>query len=96
MPGLKLLNRVRNDLAHDLESQISDKELGPFRGIVWAWHKASDRPCNKGIALVKDFALLASGLLSSHSNSIRRYGKGVGLVAYQRWLRNALRSERKE
>jgi hypothetical protein len=93
MPGLKLLNRIRNELAHDLTTQISDKRLEPFRLIVWTWHKAAGRPCNNGIALVKDFALLASGLLSSHAYAIRRYGKGVGLIAYRRWLRSALRTE---
>jgi len=90
MPGLKQLNRIRNQLAHDMEAHISKADLKPIRSIVWPWHKAGGRPCNEGIALVKDFALMASGLLCSSANAIRRYGGGSGLVAYQKWLRDAV------
>jgi len=95
MPGLKQLNRIRNQLAHDMEAQISDDKLKPIRSIVWWWHQSSGKPCKEGVPLVKDFALMASGFLSLHANSIRRYGGGLGLVAYQKWLRDAVGTKQK-
>jgi hypothetical protein len=92
MPGLMQLNRIRNQLAHNMEAQISKEELEPIRSIVWPWHKAGGKRCNEGVALVKDFALMASGFLCANTNAIRRYGGGLGLVAYQKWLRDAVSS----
>jgi hypothetical protein len=98
LPGLIRLNRIRNKLAHDLDAEISERDLEPLRNVVWPWHSAGGKPCNSGIALVKDFALLVCGMLSSQAHSIRRYGDGCGLVAYQRWLKDAMgtRDDEKE
>jgi hypothetical protein len=91
-PGLLKLNSIRNKLVHNLETQILDDELVPFRNIVWPWHQAGGKPRNSGILLIKDFALIASGFLAIEAGSIRRYGEGLGLVAYLKWLENALKS----
>lgn len=90
LPGIRRLNRIRNQLAHNLEAAISDDDLKPIQEIVWPWHSAAGKPCNNGISLVRDFTLVVSGMLNSQAHSIRRYGSGCGLVAYQRWLKNAM------
>jgi hypothetical protein len=90
LPGVRRLNRIRNQLAHNLEAEVTEEDLAPIREIVWPWHSAAGKPCNGGITLVRDFALMVCGMLSSQANSIRRYGAGCGLVAYQRWLRDAM------
>lgn len=92
LPGVIRLNKIRNQLAHDLEAEISERDLEPIRDIVWPWQSAAGRPLNSGIGLVKDFALLLCSMLSSQANSIRRYGDGCGLIAYQRWLKEAMAS----
>lgn len=92
LPGVIRLNKIRNQLAHDLEAEISERDLEPIRDIVWPWQSAAGRPRNSGIGLVKDFALLLCSMLSSQANSIRRYGDGCGLIAYQRWLKEAMAS----
>jgi len=90
LPGIRRLNRIRNRLAHNLEAAISDDDLKPIQEIVWPWRTAAGKPCNSGISLVRDFTLMVSGMLNSQAHSIRRYGSGCGLVAYQRWLKNAM------
>jgi hypothetical protein len=89
LPGIRRLNRIRNQFAHNLEAAISDEDLKPIKAIVWPWHSAAGKPCNSGISLIRDFTLMVSGMLNSQAYSIRRYGSGCGLVAYQRWLKNA-------
>jgi hypothetical protein len=96
LPGVVRLNRIRNDLAHNIEAEISDKDLEPIQDIVWPWHTAAGKPCNKGVAMIPDFALLVCGMLSSQANAIRRYGDGNGLIAYQRWLAHSLDSKEDE
>jgi hypothetical protein len=91
-PGLVRLNRIRNQIAHNLEADLTESDLAPLREIVWPWHQAAGRPRNQGTALVKDFALLASSMLNSQANAIRRYGDGLGLVAYQKWINAAMKS----
>ncbi len=90
LPGVIRLNRIRNDFAHNIEAEISDKDLEPIQSIVWPWHSALDKPCNRGIALIRDFVLMVCGMLSSQTSAIRRYGDGCGLVAYERWLKHAV------
>lgn len=90
LPGIRRLNRIRNQFAHNLEAAISDEDLKPIKAIVWPWHSAAGKPCNSGISLIRDFTLMVSGMLSSQAHSIRRYGSGRGLIAYQRWLKNAM------
>ena len=86
MPGLKQLNRIRNRLAHNMEENVTDEDLLPIKNIVWPWHKAGGKPCNEGVELIKDFALMATGFMDSQANGIRRYGEGMGYIAYERWL----------
>ncbi len=86
MPGLKRLNRIRNRLVHNMGEKITDEDLLPIKNVVWPWHKAGDNPCNEGIELIKDFSLMATAFINSHSNGIRRYGEGMGYIAYERWL----------
>ena len=90
LPGVRRLNRLRNQIAHNLEAAISAQDLEPIKEIVWPWHSAAGKPCNSGISLIRDFALLVCGMLNSQAHSIRRYGSGCGLVAYQRWLKDAM------
>ena len=90
LPALKKFNRIRNQLSHEMEAQISDDDLQPIKNIVWPWNEASKKPCREGIELVCDFALMAAGFLSSQANAIRRHGKGDGLVAYQKWVDAAM------
>lgn len=90
LPGMVRLNRIRNDLAHRIDAEIREEDLEPIQKIVWPWHSAQGKPCNSGVASVRDFALLACAMLSAQANSIRRYGDGCGLVAYQRWLQEAM------
>jgi hypothetical protein len=90
LPGIDRLNRIRNQFAHNLDAEISESDLAPIRNIVWPWHSAAGKPKRTDIALIRDFALMVSGMLNSQANSIRRYGDGCGLVAYQRWLRHAV------
>ena len=90
LPGVIRLNRLRNQIAHDLEAEISEQDLEPIQNIVWPWHSAAGKPCRSGVPLVRDFALLASGMLHSQASAIRRYGDGCGLVSYQRWVKSAI------
>ncbi|HET7395689.1 MAG TPA: hypothetical protein VFK12_04565 [Gammaproteobacteria bacterium] len=93
LPGIRRLNRIRNQLVHNLDSEISESELALIRDIVWPWNDAFQKPCNNGVKLIREFALLASGVLYSEANAIRRYGEGYGLVVYQRWLKAAVNNK---
>ena len=88
--AIEKINNIRNKLVHNMVAELSDTDLQPIRDVVWPWHEASGRPCREGIALIEDFALLVSGMLCSQADAIRRYGKGAGLVVYERWVRDAM------
>jgi len=93
VPGFRCINKVRNAFSHNLSVTLDSVNLAPLREIVWPWHKAAGKAQNEGIQLVKDFTLMASGLLYGQLKSIERYGKGDGIVAYHRWLDVAMQSD---
>jgi len=88
---MRATSELRNDLAHDLNSEVTEKDLQPIKDIVWAWHRAGGKPCHEGIDLIKNFSLLVAGLLASEAKAITRYGNGDGLIAYRRWLSEAMK-----
>lgn len=90
LPGLRRLNRIRNQIAHNLEATLTESDLEPIGAIVWPWQEAQGQPRSTGVILLKEFALLASGFLQSQANAIRKFGDGKGLIAYQRWLQDAM------
>ena len=91
-PGIARLNRIRNDIAHDMSKTISYEDLQPIKNIVLPWHKAAGKPCREGVDLIQDFALMVCGMLASDAKAITLYGEGAGLVAYRRWLQEAMKT----
>ena len=88
--GLRALNKVRNELAHNINARPDGKDLQPMRTLVRGWNKASGRAVPKGIDVVSEFARIASLLLFAWTNGIARYGQGKGAVGYHEWLKKAL------
>lgn len=93
LPGLKYINKTRNIFAHDIFVDLTSIDLDPLKKIVWPWHNATGKPQNDGIQLIKDFTLMASGLLYGQAKSIERYANGGGIVAYHRWIKTAMQSD---
>lgn len=95
IPGMKCVNKIRNKFAHDIFANLENTDLKLLQDFVWPWHKAVGKPQNKGIQLVKDFTLMASGLLYGQAKAIEKYAKGDGIVVYRRWINNAISKDEK-
>lgn len=93
IPGMACINKIRNAVAHNISVDLNKLDLSPLRSFVWPWHDAAGKPKNEGTQLIKDFTLIASGLLYGQSKSIERYAKGDGIITYQRWAKNATKSD---
>lgn len=85
MPSLRALNRLRNHLAHKLSASFDETLLGPINEFMTTWNKAGGYPVPKGIRMVEEFALLASGWLYGSACTIRRHSPKSGLLGLLEW-----------
>ncbi len=88
MPGLVSLNKLRNRIAHRLDAEFDKAAVAPIRDFMRMWCEALGKPVPKGLALLEDFSLQASGWLFGDVCMIERHAPDKGLLGLLEWWRN--------
>lgn len=95
LPGILALNKIRNHLAHNLNSEISPANMGQLRRPVEAWLHASGRKVDwTKLDIFQVFSHWAASFIHAETNGIRRYGKGLGRVAFREWVKKSVSTPR--
>jgi len=85
MPGLKCLNKLRNQLAHRLDVDVASLEIEPIEEFVRIWRTAGGYEVPKGLAAIEDFTQFACTFFSGATGIITRHGNGRGLIGMLEW-----------
>jgi len=85
MPALRCLNRLRNDVAHDLSVSLDESAVKPIHEFVALWSKARGEPIPEGTELIEHFARRVCGVLDAMTSMIKRHGHGHGLTGLLEW-----------
>jgi len=87
MPGLRCLNRIRNQLVHNLQTTQEDINIQPIRQVISVWRKALGDPVPEGLDLIIEMALQASGWMHGTVCMIQRHAPEAGMPGLQAWYR---------
>ena len=85
MPGLRSLNTIRNHVSHRLDTDLNDSLVEPMRDFITVWNNAAGKPVPNSLALIEEFALLASAWLHSGACMINRHVPSQGLLGLLAW-----------
>lgn len=89
-PGIRQINKVRNQLVHRLEFRLQDADLEPLRWFIRIRNERVGVPVPDGIELVEEFTKTACTFLASAARSIERNAGGMGLPGLARWWRDQI------
>lgn len=96
-PGMRALNKIRNQLAHNLDSQISPADTKELQTPAETWNRASGRTVDwSKTDVYQEFSRWAAGFIHSETNAIRRYGKGLGRAAFIEWVKESVSTPRQK
>jgi hypothetical protein len=85
MPGLRALNRGRNQLAHRLDATDVETTLQPIQEFVAMWRTAGGYEVPRELHAVQDFTLTACSFMHGATQAIQRHGQGGGLIGMLEW-----------
>jgi len=89
-PGIRALNKLRNQLVHRLECHMPEADLEPFRRFITIRNEGIGLPVPEGIELIEEFSKTACTFLAAARDSIERHGRGLGLLGLNEWWRERL------
>ena len=90
MPGLRALNRGRNQLAHRLDATDIEATLRPIQEFVAICRTAGGYEVPRDLHAVQDFTLTASSFIHGATRTIQRHGEGRGLIGMLEWYADEL------
>jgi hypothetical protein len=92
--GLKELNRLRNRLAHNLQSNVTLNDVASMRSIITIFNRSSDIPVPDGIELIEQFTSMCTSLIHGQIRTIETKGHGLGLAFYAKSFNERLERAR--
>jgi hypothetical protein len=87
IPGMQCLNRLRNQLVHNLNAEFDVASIGPIREFITIWYQAGGKFIPEGVHFVEEFALVAGGWLHSDTCMIERHTPAEGLPGLLGWYK---------
>jgi hypothetical protein len=89
-PGIRQINKLRNQLVHRLEFLLEGTDLEPLRWFIRIRNEGVGIPVPDGIELVEEFAKTACTFLASATRSIEKSAGGMGLPGLTQWWREQI------
>jgi len=83
--GIRVINRIRNRFAHNLNGTFEETELDPLKPFIMESIRGSKQPMPTGIDLIEKFTTFACASISSVTVNTLRYGNGKGYAGFQEW-----------
>ncbi|HEX2229016.1 MAG TPA: hypothetical protein VHM64_17920 [Candidatus Binatia bacterium] len=77
-PGIRQINKLRNQLVHRLEFRLQDADLEPLRWFIRIRNARIGMPVPDGIELVAEFTKTACTFLAGAARSIATNAAGWG------------------
>jgi hypothetical protein len=89
-PGMKQINKLRNQLVHRLEFRLQDADLEPLRWFIRIRNEGVGLPVPDGIELIEEFTKTACTFLAGAARSIEKNAGGMGLPGLNKWWRDEI------